>query len=390
MEPYQTLVTHEKEYWQRIANPAAPLPPASDPSEQAANLAHLESAAFSTFSTPPTIGWIRHDPATNLPLLPDGTASIPGGPASFARERGARRAGLQQALHALAALSANHHPSLNNHNSRPLILPLSGATLTKTLARLDAPQWTPPRLAAEQLATETETLPTVVAYRAQARELKKMREWARLRVEDEYARERRWVTLPRNVVTGAPFVWRGLDPEAQAGEDLLRLCKGVVGVLVGAERKVPRGLLTSVVGLVRVGLENGHVPPPREVRLAGDEWDVVGRERVPRFVNAEEVQWLRFLGGSCVNGTNWEGRFTPDTPKEKYKLFRIFATRVQKLLDDPNPEGLFSRHDARVTVEELLEVMNAGKDSSAVTKCEFQPYDACCWLDRMHDTGHIR
>ncbi|KAL2261370.1 hypothetical protein VTK26DRAFT_4284 [Humicola hyalothermophila] len=110
-----------------------------------------------------------------------------------------------------------------------------------------------------------------------------------------------------------------------------------------------------------------------------------------RLVDEEELRWLRLLGsGECVNRGNWRGRFVPDEPREQYKLFLIFARRVQRLLDDPNPDGLFARHDAKVTVEELLKVMNAGADSRPVTKFEFEPHDACCWLDRMHESGHVR
>ncbi|KAK4136570.1 hypothetical protein BT67DRAFT_416732 [Trichocladium antarcticum] len=384
---YNTLVAHERDYWQHT--PATSADPA-DPSELT-NLAYVESGAFTTFSAASTTGWIRHDPRTPHPLLPDGTPALPANRTSLARERGARRAGLQQALHGLAALAG----TLPTSHARPVVFPVSGSALAADLARRDAPQWTPPRLATADLpagGAEWETLPTVVAYRGRAQRLRRMRELARLRVEERFApSSRRWATLPRNLVVGGPMVWRGLDPEAQAAEDLLRTCKVVAEMLGAVERKVPRGLLTRVLRLVLEGLDGSGVPPGG-VRLADEEWEAAGRlaDRVPRFVDAEEVQWLRFLGSACVNRGSWEGRFVPDAPREKYKLFLIFAARVQKLLDDPNPEGLFGRYDARVTVEELLEAMNAGRKSSAVTKCEFKPHDACCWLDRLRESGHVR
>jgi hypothetical protein len=134
----------------------------------------------------------------------------------------------------------------------------------------------------------------------------------------------------------------------------------------------------------------GWEVPRQEVRLAEEEWEMVDGERVPRYLDPGEVEWLKFLGGECVNGGNFTGRVLPDTPRDKYRLFQLFAKKVKKLLDDRNPQGLFSSHDATVEVEDLLRSINAGKNSSAVTKHEFKPHDACKWLDRMKDRGYLR
>ncbi len=236
-------------------------------------------------------------------------------------------------------------------------------------------------------------MPYTVSYREQLKKIKKMREKAWSRGENKYGRDPNWVTLPRNFVNGEPLVSRLVDFEMQARRDLLKQCYTAAEMLKAAERRVPRPLLNAVLSLLE-GEEEGRFPHyvvPEGVDLADDEWEEqAGQRPVPKYLDQDDVKWLKFLAGECVNGRNWTGRFVPDTPKDKFRLFLIFATRVQKLLDDKDPEGLFSQHDAAVGVEALLEAVNAGTGSSAVTKCEFHPYDACAWLDRMKDSGHLR
>ncbi|KAJ4297028.1 hypothetical protein N0V88_003944 [Collariella sp. IMI 366227] len=240
-------------------------------------------------------------------------------------------------------------------------------------------------------AIERGARPTV-GYRKRLKQMKQMREFARLRVEDGFQHDRRWVTLPRNIVNGGPFVWRGVDPNTQAHQDLLRQCLTAVKVLEAANERVPRPLLVAVLDMAARAEAGGFDlhGVPQDLKLANGEWEKFGEETVPKFLDLEEVPWLKFLAGECVNSKNWKGHFLPDTPKEQYKLFLIFARRVQKLLEEKDSEGLFSRHNNEVTVEELLEAINGAKDGSAVTKCEFQPYDACSWLDRMKATGHVK
>lgn len=386
---YDTFVEHEKAWWQRIAGRSDPdIPADAEDDTELANLAYIESAAFDSFSRPDTIGFTRTDPTTNLPLLPDDTLSIPSDPVSWARERGARRAGLQQMLRASHPYLLTHPGSLSAAlpNKRPILFPLPASRLKVILQQASGPQWTPPALPASQLPPPAELDPfyTLITYRAQLSHLKKMREIARLRVEDRYGGDRRWTTLPRNIITGAPFVWRMVDPDVQAGQDLLKECLIVVKTLQAGAWKVPRELLNRVLDLVGRTMDGD---------VGREEWELYGGEEEGgvRYVDGPELKWLRLLGGGeCVNRGNWTGRFTPDEPWDQYKLFLIFARRVQKLLDDPNPEGLFARYDAKVTVEELLKMINAGADSGAVIKCEFKPYDVCCWLDRMKESGHVR
>lgn len=382
------LAEDERNWWQRIDDHLLiTIPSGPEGTLEEDNLAYHEDQAFITFSS--NTHWLTTD-ATGTTIL-NGHPVRPGAPVDYAQERGARRAILQRLLRALPTNPLD--PPSTAHSS--IIFPTPAATLRRAATLADNPAWTPPALAPSQLppASQLETMPHTIAYRARLAALKKRRELARLRLEDEHADDARWATLPRNVVAGAPFVWRMLDPDAQAAEDLLRGCRVAVEVLRAAVRREPRGLVENVVRMVERGLGRefvGWEVPRAEVRLAGEEWEVVDGKRMPRYLDPGEVEWLKFLGGECVNGGNFTGRVLPDTPRDKYRLFQLFAKKVKKLLDDSNPQGLFSSHDATVEVEDLLKAINAGKDSSAVTKHEFQPHDACKWLDRMKDRGYLR
>ncbi len=369
---YDKFVEDGKKWWQRIAASqdldAIPAD-AEGPLEQA-NLAYIEAQSFDSSSR-----------GENVAPPADGAQS-------WVVERGARRAGLQQVLRAVPT----NLPSQLNTSWRRAILATPAATLRKARESADGLQWTPPSLDQSQLPQELETMPYTVSYREELKKMKMMREVAWLRGEDKYGRDPDWVTLPKSFVNGDPLVSRLVDLDAQARRDLLKQCYTTAEMLKAAERRTPRPLLNAVRSLLE-GEEESRFPHyvvPEGVDLAADEWEEAGQRSEPRCLDLDDVKWLKFLAGECVNGKNWTGRFVPDTPKDKYRLFLIFAARVQRLLDDGNPEGLFSQHDAKVSVEDLLKVLNAGTGSSAVTRCEFHPYDACAWLDRMKDSGHVR
>ncbi|KAK3300215.1 uncharacterized protein B0H64DRAFT_448322 [Chaetomium fimeti] len=391
------LAEDQREWWARIIDERLDtIPPGAEDVMERLNLGYIEDHAFATFSRQGTNTgtWVTTD-ATGATILPNDKKVRPGIPLDWVQERAARRAALQQTLHALPTTPPTPTPTTTTTTTRShsrLIFPTPAAVLRQTCTLADQPAWTPPQLPASQLPPDLETMPHTVAYRARLASLKKRRELARMRVEEEHEADTSWAALPRNVVSGGPFVWRILDAEGQKDEDLLRGCWVAVEVLRAAARREPRGLVEGVVGLVERGVGGEFVngPPEGVVVLAGDEWEVVGGERVPRLLELEEVEWLKFLGGQCVSGGNWERRAMPDTPKDKYRLFQLFATKVKKLLDDRNPQGLFSSHNANVGVEDLLKVINAGKDSSAVTKQEVKPHDACKWLDRMKQNGLLR
>ncbi|KAK4105706.1 hypothetical protein N658DRAFT_463272 [Parathielavia hyrcaniae] len=387
---YEQLAQDERQWWQPIAgNDLEHIPTNAENSQERNNMAYVEDRSFHSSAHGTNTGWIRTDPAgTGRPTsLPSGRALRPGSPKSWAMERGARRAGLQQALR---ALPTNPTTAELHTPWRRLVLPVPAATLRQACESADGPQWTPPSLDPSQLPEQLDPLQHTVDYRDRLRTIKMSRKVALMQVDAQHAGDPRWPALPPNLVNGGPFARPVLDAKAEARRDMLRLCRTTVAMLEAAYRRVPRPLLEAVLRMVREGAKGDEARLPEGVELAGDEWEQVGRERRPRYLDHEEVMWLKFLTGEYVNSKNWERRFVPDTPRDKYRLFLLFAQKVQKLLDDANPQGLFSRHDAEVEVEDLLAAINAGKDSSAVTKYEFQPHDACCWLDRLNKSGHVR
>ncbi|KAK1779973.1 hypothetical protein QBC45DRAFT_120117 [Copromyces sp. CBS 386.78] len=357
------------------------------------NLAAVESEAFLKFSGSKFAGWVRHDPTTNTKVLADDTIIIPNDPRSFARERGARRAGLQQMLRA-------YHTSVPEYTTSPLRtlqLPIDAAALDKITQHTDGVQFVPARVPDEKIQAQADTMPFTVQFPKYLKSLKHIRERALKRVEALRRQDRRWVTLPQNAVTGGPFVWRMVDPDVQLKQDILDQCNITYQLLSAASQRAPRLLLDEVKAMIDRGVSgefhNHDVPP--EVRLHGDELEIVGTthpRKAPRYVDLEEdIPWLKFLASEAVNDGNFEpNSFYPNEPAEKYKLFHIFARRVQKLLDDRDPDSLFADADAQVTVEQLLSKINAGREGAPVDKVVFHPYDAMAWLDRLADTGHVR
>ncbi|KAK3355350.1 hypothetical protein B0H65DRAFT_417475 [Neurospora tetraspora] len=357
------------------------------------NLALVESEAFVKFSGSKYAGWVRHDPTTNTKVLADDTIIIPNDPRSFARERGARRAGLQQMLRA-------YQTSVKEHMASPLRtlqLPIDAAVLHKITRDTDGVQFVPARIPDEKIQAQADTMPFTVQFPKYLESLKHIRERALKRVEALRRQDRRWVTLPQNVVTGGPFVWRMVDPDVQLKQDILDQCNITYQLLSAAQRRAPRLLLDEVRAMIDRGVsgEFHNHDVPAEVRLHGDELEIVGTthpRKAPCYVDLEEdIPWLKFLASEAVNDGNWEpNNFYPNEPKEKYKLFHIFARRVQKILDDRDPDSLFADADAQVTVEQLLSKINAGREGCPVDKVVFHPYDAMAWLDRLADTGHVR
>lgn len=388
---YWDFVEEEKSWWRPVTGVAQDATiPSGAVGDERGNLAYIESRAFETFSDG-NVGWVRRDPTTGMTLLPDDTLVVPGDAQGWARERGARRAGLQQMLRAYRPANEYAYPG---NRKCGIVLPIDAATLRTTCQSADGPQWTPIAMERSQLQEMSgDPMASTIYLHNFLSNISKDREQARLLWEAQRESSQGFVkTLPKSLTYGGPFVWCGLNSEEQATRDLQRQCYATLRVLKEAYRRMPRPVLEATFKLAdkarRAVYDRGQAPDG--LKLAPEEWTPYGSGTLPRYIDAEEMQWLRFLAGECVNSQTWNGRFVPDTPRDKYRLFLIFARRVQKLLNDRNPKGLFSRRDAKVTVEELLKVINAGKDSSAVTKCEFQPYDACSWLDRMDKSGHVR
>lgn len=374
---HQRFIRHTERYWDQN-------------DERPTNLAHIEGEAFFKYVALGAIDTIKFDEETGQTRLPDGRLVVAGSEIDWAREQGARRAGLQNLLR---DFENKEHRSLPNTRCQRVVLPTPASKVVAIRAKTAGPQWKPVALKRSQLPPKPlETHLYTFFYRKFFRHLTKLREEALLETEQAYGKAEDWVTLPRNLAVGGPFVLRNIDPKTQANQDLLAKCLTTVKVLEGEVMRASRPLLDRMMELMELGMDGGFVHDvPEDVNLAADEWELNGPQwkEAPRRVSDEDIKWLRFLATESVNDGNWEGRFVPDEPKEKYKLFQIFARRVKKLLDDRNPESLFNRHEV-VTVEQLLEAANAGYASSAVEKCNFHPYDACAWLNRMRLSGHVR
>ncbi|KAK1828536.1 hypothetical protein QBC39DRAFT_264931 [Podospora conica] len=372
----ERFVRHAKRYWEQ-----------DDESES--NLAHIEGEAFFRYVALGPVETLKYDTVTGQTRLPDGRLVVPGSAIDWAREQGARRAGLQNLLR---DFENKEHRSLPDARCRRVVLPTPASKVLAVRQKTAKPQWTPVALKKSELPplADLETHLYTVFYRKFTRHLRRLREAARLEAEEAYGQNDGWVTLPRNIASGGPFVLRSIDARTQANQDLLAKCIKTVKVLETESMRASRPLLDKMLDVIQSGIDGRFAAGiPGDIKLAADEWEHVGNATRVRYVDDDDIQWLRFLATESVNDGTWQGRFDPDQPKEKYKLFLIFARRVQKLLDDRDPESLFNTHDA-VTVEQLLTAINAGYATSAVEKCKFHPYDACAWLNRLRISGHIR
>ncbi|KAK0731407.1 hypothetical protein B0H67DRAFT_639810 [Lasiosphaeris hirsuta] len=380
---YNMLVQHGKAYWSKDNDIQA---------DDQNNLACIEAQAFKTFSALGSAGGVaggvRRDPDSGMTVLPDGTPVIPSDPAAWAQERGARRAGLQQCLRRFGTQGHLGLPA----KGCGLVLPMDAATQARVVQSVQGLQYAPVGLPATEMPRQIEPQPYGFFFGEYEKQRRRLRKMALLQVTAQYRDEGHSVTLPKNLVTGGPLIWPTVDPDVQNKQELLEQCRTALKVLEAASQRAPRDLLRAALDLAKRGVAGefeSHMVP-REVHLAKDEWWRERGKKQPSYLSSDDTKWIKFLGGRCANDQNWTGRVQPDTPRDMYRLFHIFARRVKKTLDDRNPEGLFSRSDSKVTVEQLLEVINAGSVNSAIEKCEFHPYDACAWLDRLAKAGQVR
>ncbi|KAK4193464.1 hypothetical protein QBC35DRAFT_543455 [Podospora australis] len=385
----------ERELWRPRTPPSSPQ---FTDTEKANNLAAIEAETFDKFANTGTNrNWVRGDNVgwVNLTdvhgkidvVLEDGEVVNPDEAQSWAKVRGAMRAGLQTMLRNFLS---DENDSLDSPHKR-LVLPPDAYRIKRVVEAADGPQWRPPAISDEEVIPWIlrEPMPYTISFKGFAEEMNPLRRVAYMEVLRDYASRRINVKLPKNVIIGGPIVWRELAGETQDSKDLLQSCITLREVLRAAYEKTPRDLLHRVVTI----LENSkagklNFSAPEGINLYPQEYAT--DNRTIRKVNAEELEWLRFLTTECVNLTSWKP-LEPSTPKERYRLFHIFANRVKKLLDDKNPHGLFSRWDNVVEVETLLRAINAGVGTSAGHhKVQFDPYEACSHLDRMAATGHVK
>ncbi|KAK3311802.1 hypothetical protein B0H66DRAFT_539106 [Apodospora peruviana] len=185
-----------------------------------------------------------------------------------------------------------------------------------------------------------------VTFREFLKEAKRVRELALLRATAANEEDHRWGRAgPELHVAQAPSRCGAARSQGRCSGNVLDL--------------VERGAAGE--------FQDGYVPP--EVELGADLFVRSGNmTRSPKLMDLEDLQWDELPG---------------DEVRQRRELDEA------RLLDDMDPESLFNRNNEKgVTVEQLLEMINdgAGEDS----RCTFMPCDACCWLDRMHRSGHVR
>ncbi|KAK0657571.1 hypothetical protein B0T16DRAFT_63407 [Cercophora newfieldiana] len=357
------------------------------------NLARIEAQTFDEYLKRGYTQGVARDKNTGLTVLPDPdrTMVYPGDKEGWAKERGARRAGF---LTTLRYYDAKEQRGLATSLGR-ISLPLSPQALKEARDAPRRPQWDASSLPRHKMPAQLETQPFLFYYRDYLQNLRPTLKTALATAQSDYASH---VALPPNLAVGGPFTRRCVDWRTQQQENLMARCQKALQMLQEAKRHAPRDLLNQMIDVAEACL-NGELyshESTQDIQLTDDQWDSPSagpvsdsHYRIPRQIDDEDIRWIKFLASDGASDA-WTGGFTPDTPKDKYRLFLIFATRVKKLLDDRNPDGLFSDFDKEVSVEQLLAVLNAGVGSSPVDKVEFGPYDAMAWLTRLRDSGHIQ
>ncbi|KAK4444059.1 hypothetical protein QBC34DRAFT_335695 [Podospora aff. communis PSN243] len=348
------------------------------------NLAVVEAKEFDDCTEEGRTEGVRRDAFTRQIILPDknGTPVTQGDEKAWAKEHGARRAALQYMLRRFNAKEQRGLPLAMGR----VTLPLDPGVLEMAREGARRPQWEAPSIPRDQMPVQLDNQPYLVSYKRYLSDLYAERHRAATLFYAKRTIRKGNVLLPQNLVIGGPYIWAKLDEQAQNEADMFNQCQTAFGVLKDANRRAPRKLLQDMIDLVGRGLSGEFKTHnvPYEIQLQPEELNKVNDANLPRYLDPEEIRWIKYLGTD-----SWTTDVTPNMPKDKYRLFLIFAARVQKLLDDRNPNSLFGTGDTYVTVEQLLQVLNAGAGSSAVDKVEFGPFDAVAWLTRLGETGHV-
>ncbi|KAK4202496.1 hypothetical protein QBC40DRAFT_196222, partial [Triangularia verruculosa] len=436
-EHYKELLADERKIWTPYSNDLSKLdgleiPTGLSKEELENNLAAIESDAYvqymrtqgpsTVWATGDPIGWTiqkKDESGEYQTYISTGKDPVTGeeqlqpvnlkDPKDWASARGVRRAGLQLMLRNYRSNENDFvyfDSDSNGQRFRRLVLPVSVATLRQVMEKADGRQWLPPSLFDNRTLVWNHYEPFAYTdrFRVYTETVRSLKKQAYRTAEDRHLLEKTWIKLPKNIVHGGPFIWRGLSAAEQEEEDLLKQCLAVRDYLAVCWNKAPRPLLAKMVQLLTYTVPPGteEFPGPETFGHVGqiifDDSEYIhttdreGKRQQSgyRYINDEDIRWLKFLGSGSVNKKSWTGKIFPNTPKTTYRLFHIFAKRVLRLLDDPNPDGILYSSASVVTVEDLLKVINVGANGkAAVNKYEFSVYEACQHLDRLDQTGHI-
>lgn len=311
-----------------------------------------------------------------------------------ATERGARRAALQGALRCFT----NTEQTRARTEWNRVVPAVEQETLDEARWDVDRNyQWQPPTLdrdTAPARLGKLETMPYTVAWRLHRKWLADLAEDVRKDLNEKNAHTRGWATVPKGVAYGGPFVWRMVDPEVQEQQDLLKECEAVLKAILRSPKSGADGGDKSVLqGVKHYALmgTDGHygasgselVPEELELEL-GDNDKASFRRRLTEPVNKEELKWLGFLAGKSVNKPMLEA-----TEQSQFVLYSIFATRLEKAMDDRRETALFLHPYNWRTIEELLRVINRAADQSD-KEVRFTAFQARYFLERAQEQGLCR
>lgn len=348
------------------------------------NLFLMENDTYEDIATK-QVGWVVKDPSTGEKTLPDGTPLLPNDYFSLAKERGARRAGLQQALRSFNAVE---HKMLTTPWRR-VHLPLEAAELDEVRHEIGKNlHWKPFRLGGGEMPFQLETAPYTYWWHEFCKKREDMRERARPSAEVLQGGLRAWANVPPSGSYGGAFVWRMVDPDVEVAQDQLRECEKAAKMLAAArQRSGERRDLMVFVNAAWSNAANGSYgldgsSPPPYVQLNPSDWENEKPGTRVKAILPEELEMLMFLSGKQINPQ----MLVP--LQEKGKLFNIFARRVEKVMEDRSPDAPFPHEDSILTVEELLEILNRGCDRP-VRRTRFSVTDAMCWLPRLDTQGRV-
>lgn len=370
-------------------------------------LFRLENAAYEACSAPagPLKGFKTKDGRGRL-VLPNEEELPPppeeGGEQSeldtrlrrYAVERGARRAALQEALRCFT----NTEQTLATTEWNRVVPAVEKRVLDEVRRDLDRNyQWQPAQLdrgIAPVQPDKLETMPYTSMWRLHRKLLADLAEHARDTVNKKNASTPGWVTVPKGVIYGGPFVWRMIDPELQEQQDFLRECEAVIKAVIYTPHTTSETGEDSVLGGVKRyaldGAQGGYgisgsqqFPEELELALRGQE-RTSPPGRLVESVAREELKWLGFLTSKSVNED-----MLKVTEESQPKLYSIFAARLEKAVDDRSKATLFREPDHWRTIEELLAVINRGDDESG-KRVQFSPFQARYFLERAQEQGLCR
>ncbi|KAL8304819.1 hypothetical protein RB600_007952 [Gaeumannomyces tritici] len=307
-------------------------------------------------------------------------------PASYATVRGLRRAGLQMCL---SQLDSSENSSVQTVWSR--VVPPAKASdlliMQKSASRI---QFTPIAIPREEakdrdVGGSPYTRHMHHYWRVFDRwwdEARKSTEvnhgsFSVLAEEGASARTRQgqWVALPRPRVA---YVNHGLPSAAEHAHQMLKVCKAISALMDRSSLVAPRQLIFRCVELRDLGQEGGE---PSAEALRWRDVDRTENGRL-RLLNETELGFLRLLTQSSVNRDMMQ-QLGVQAP-----LYLVFADRLQRILDDLSPEGLFPTNEKQVSVDDLLSEMHKGT-MGVNEKIHFSVHDACRWLDRLSEEGRI-